>query len=549
VAEVLSQQMLKVIDQYMIGLDTPLSHRVNSMVKEGRWLDIANLKVNPSDYVDADSYFKDACASEFLRKFKGLPTGVDLHKVALDAFFECEKTCSRTNSRIARYVDWFECGFFGDATDEKLFVFIQRIRRIVGDVLGCLPQTLDLKFGPGSTYYDRGDKITIPHKMSSRLTRTSLAWWTDSFLFETAWGRAVLKHRPRHSQPSEIRGNRFTSVPKDSSKNRGICIEPGQNLAFQLAIGKVLKRRLKLAGIDLKSGQSRHRALARSASVTGHLATIDLSNASDTVARQLVKLFLPKGWYDLLKDLRSPLTRVGGRWYHLSKFSSMGNGFTFELETLIFFAMARAVAEVNSLTDGDISVYGDDIILPTPLARDYVALLKLFGFSPNERKTFIEGPFRESCGGDFFNGQEVRPFYLKEHPYEPQHWIKLANGLRRLGVTDTVCNTWRFGLLRPWLHALDAIPVAIRRCRGPRAFGDQVIHDVPLKWYVRSHPAGQSWVRTYEPIARRVPLSRFQVEVQLASLLYGVPSSGAGIRDGISGHRRKWKPLIEAVEF
>lgn len=544
----LSQQMQKVVVQYMDGLSTPVSKVVKDYVMQGRWRDLVAMRVDPAQYESADSYFRDACAVEFLRKFDGLPTGIDLHQVAVDAFAECEKSCAVANSRIARYVGWFEHGFVGDAVDLKLYEFLVGVRERVRKILGPLPKDLVPIFGPGSTYYDRGERISIPHKISSRLTRTRACWWTDQFLHQTAWGRAVMRHNSSYSASQLVRGNRFTSVPKDSSKNRGICIEAGQNLVFQLSVGKVLKERLLWARNCLKTGQHKHRELARMASVTGALATIDLSNASDTVSYQLVKLLLPRMWFDLLDDLRSPLTQIEGRWVHLQKFSSMGNGFTFELETLIFLALGRELVHQEGGDPDQVYVYGDDIILPTEHSSSFVALLTLTGFSTNKRKTFVSGPFRESCGGDYFNGQAVRPYYLKEHPYEPQHWIKLANGLRRVGVPDTLSGAWRFGLLRPWLSALDALPSDIRRLRGPRALGDVVIHDHPQGWSKRHHNSGHRWIRVYEPVARRIPLRRFQPEVQLASLLYGVPSSGAGIRDGISGYRKKWKPLIEVTE-
>lgn len=544
----LSQQMLKVAVHFMDGLGTPVAMKVKSLIVQGRWSDLVTLRVAPSDYSCSEAYLKDQSAVEFLRKFEGLPTGIDLHKVAVDGFGQCEKLCASSNHRISRYLDWFENGFHGDAIDLKLYEFLSEIRGEVRSILGCLPKVLVPKFGPGSTYFDRGDRITIPHKMSSRLHRTESSWWTDGFLHQTAWGRAILKHQSLYSAPTIVRGNRFTSVPKDSSKNRGICIEASQNLAFQLAIGTFLKERLKEAGNDLKFNQDKHRELARRASIDGFLATIDLSNASDTVSKLLVQLLLPQGWFDVLNDLRSPFTLVDGRWYHLQKFSSMGNGFTFELETLLFLALGRALVRGEGGSITDVSVYGDDIILPVRHAKSYVALLSLMGFSTNSRKTFVDGPFRESCGGDFFNGQAVRPYYLKEEPHEPQQWIKLANGIRRLGTSDSLSDAWRLNLISAWHNALAPLPVDIRRLRGPRALGDVVIHDHFTKWNSRHHNSGHRWIRVYQPVARRISLTRFQPEVQLASFLYGVPSSGAGIRDGISGYRKKWRPLIEVTE-
>jgi hypothetical protein len=85
----------------------------------------------------------------------------------------------------------------------------------------------------------------------------------------------------------------------------------------------------------------------------------------------------------------------------------MGNGFTFELESLIFFAIASCSCDA-----GIVSVYGDDIIVPSQYATDVMKNLEMCGFSLNWDKSFIDGPFRESCGGDYFEGFDIRPVYV-----------------------------------------------------------------------------------------------------------------------------------------
>lgn len=98
-----------------------------------------------------------------------------------------------------------------------------------------------------------------------------------------------------------VRGNRFTTVPKDAWKHRGICIEPSINLFYQLGIGEWLTMRMGRK-LDWKkdSQQAFHRFLAQLGSFTRNNATIDLSNASDTICYNLVKLLLPVDWFNLL---------------------------------------------------------------------------------------------------------------------------------------------------------------------------------------------------------------------------------------------------------
>jgi len=94
------------------------------------------------------------------------------------------------------------------------------------------------------------------------------------------------------------------------------------------------------------------------------------------------------------------------------KFSSMGNGFTFPLETLIFWGLAASCCENNS----DASVYGDDIVIPTDKYDLLVEVLQVCGFEVNVGKSYNTGLFRESCGKDYFSGIDVRPTY-------PRGWV------------------------------------------------------------------------------------------------------------------------------
>ena len=281
-----------------------------------------------------------------------------------------------------------------------------------------------------------------------------------------------------------------------------------------------MRSKLKKVGIDLIDGQEVHRRVARESSVNGLYATIDLSSASDCVSSSLVKLLLPHGWFSVLDDLRSHFTQVNGSWHRLEKFSSMGNGFTFELETVIFLGIALTLCP-NALPGNGVWVYGDDIIVPTSSARDVVSALNFFGFTANERKTFLEGEFRESCGGDFFRGEPVRAHYLEELPDEPQKFISLANGIRRAARQDSSMDLWR-SLSRPWFKCLDEIPNAIRRLRGPEALGDIVIHDEEERWDVRWRDSIR-YIRSYRPVALgEVRWGGFAYAVQLAAALYGV---------------------------
>lgn len=496
-------------------LASPVTLGVAIRVRYGLWDDLASMRVDPKHYDSAERYWGDSQAVAFLRKCEDLPTTFDRKAKAMENFWLAEKECFRTNQRLLPFI-------YGKAyapEDEGVYNFLLRTRKIVERILGPCPDNLEGRFGPGATFGDRGQLTTVPDKMSSCPTLTSDAVW---FLFpwtSTAWAKSCAGDR---RDPSFVRGNRFTTVPKDCTKDRGIAVEPSINLFYQLAYGQVLKQRLARAGIDLQHADLIHKRVACWASIEKQFATIDLTNASDTVCKNLVEFLLPSRWYEALSALRSPYTRVEERWVLLEKFSSMGNGYTFELETVIFLAISMAVMEhlgIRALPGKDVFVFGDDIIVPTAAAQGVISALRYLGFTPNDKKSFVDGPFRESCGGDYFEGTDVRPFYLKEFPREPQQYIAMANGIRRLAAKVNHSDFRHRLLRRAWFRVLDAVPSHIRRLRGPEALGDLVVHDDEDRWQTRWRH-GIRYVRCYRPAAyKAVDWKHFKSSVVLATAL------------------------------
>lgn len=217
-----------------------------------------------------------------------------------------------------------------------------------------------------------------------------------------------------------VDGNKLHYVPKNAKSHRAIRIEPLLNNFIQTGVDAEMRRLLSRFGYDL-TDQGKNSALARVGSRDGSFATLDLSSASDTVSYQVVKALLPTAWFRLLDDLRSP-GELGGEHYQM--FASMGNGFCFPLETLIFAAACRACMRVSGVEDKAHAVYGDDIIIPTQCASLLIALLGFLGFVPNKDKSFVDGPFRESCGADWYLGQDVRPVYL-DYPLTSETSVRI----------------------------------------------------------------------------------------------------------------------------
>lgn len=278
--------------------------------------------------------------------------------------------------------------------------------------------------GPGASIRGRGGDFY------TKLFDSPLSC-TDDHLYQ--WYKRYVRCFPEWSNAEETRhanygnhiaiGNRLDFVPKNDETSRTICIEPTLNMFYQLGLSWYLERRLLgRFGINLADQQFKNRELARRGSVDGSLATIDLESASDSISRRMLESVLPKDLFRWLERLRSPKTEVPGLGYiETGMVSTMGNGFTFSLQTMLFSCVVVACFRARGLTPrfprgsdwGSFGVNGDDIVVPIGIYRDVVRLLSLLGFSVNKDKTFYEGPFRESCGGDYFNGRYVRGVYVK----------------------------------------------------------------------------------------------------------------------------------------
>lgn len=518
-------------------IDTSLSLKAVILIRYREYVQLVNLTVDPCAYSNPEVFFKDYQVVSLLRKCVDLPTGVDLNFEAKKAWYAAERQCFRTNVRFLKHLG---ISLFETPQDLAIDDFLKIVRSRVRKLMGPVPRELfEARHGPGATLMDRGQLTTAPDKMSSRPTCTSAARCLLPFWGETAWARGLMQDFPDRSDPLTLNYDRFAGVPKDAMKNRGICVGPSLNTFYQLGVGRHLKRRLSQHGYDLKNGQDLHRRVAMWASKDGSYATIDLSSASDTVSHNLVRFLLGDTWLEVLETLRVPTTKIDGNLHHLQKFSAMGNGYTFELETIVFSAICESVMEHAGITPRpgrNVFVYGDDLILPSDCCKTLLSVLSYCGFTPNKRKTYLEGPFRESCGGDFFLGKAVRPHFIEELPKEPQHWISLANGLRRAGFCEETSTWYRPYFKRAWFACLKQLPSSIRRLRGPPTFGDVLIHDTEDRWSYREKDCIR-YFRAYVPFVKKVPLDHFSPSVQLASALYGVSSAGVAPRDSVDGYR------------
>lgn len=269
--------------------------------------------------------------------------------------------------------------------------------------------------GPGASLGVKGGDF-YTKLFSSKFTTTSSQLYdlyADYIQWYPSWVEAEISRILHHGTFDVVSRSKMCFVPKSNEISRTICVEPSLNMFFQLGLADILERRLSdRFGIDLEDQANRNRRFAWLGSISGQWATIDLSSASDSLSCGMLREVLPSWFFDLLWTLRTPLVETPRGPVVLSMISTMGNGFTFPLETMLFSCAVAACQEFRSCTR-DWGVFGDDIACSTEIAQDVISLLECLGFEVNSAKTFVEGPFRESCGYDCFNGNRVRGVYVK----------------------------------------------------------------------------------------------------------------------------------------
>jgi hypothetical protein len=456
------------VRHFLSDLDTPRSLSVWLLYKNQEHDQLTNLECHAIDYENNPYRFRlDYIATNFLSKSKFLKTSFDLEKVALTKFHEYETLCHETNRR-----------FLNPASDPlnhgPNVWLLNATKRKIAAVLGDYsPDEFvdEANWGPGVSTLVKGEAVSAINKFHEErgMTRDLYPLVRDCFsVMYPSWSDSLSRSFGENWQVLEV-GNVIVTVPKNSKTNRVIAIEPGINLWFQKAIGSMIRRRLNRSGIDLQD-QSINQRLARSSSLDDSLATVDFSSASDSISLEVVRELLPPRWFKIMDLCRSRFGVLDSGPIKWNKFSSMGNGFTFELESLIFFAAAEAVKEYTGST-GVISVYGDDVIIPSTMYNLFSSYSAFLGFRVNLRKSFSSGYFRESCGSHFYDGVDCKPIFLKEKLRHVEAFYKLANSIRNLAHRHNFGRGCDARFHYSWSHLVDRIPDPLR-IFVPRSAGD-----------------------------------------------------------------------------
>jgi hypothetical protein len=460
---------------YYECLDTPISLGLWLRLKYGEHDSLSTyvLPIHQLDDRDTDRWRRDYLSACFLSKAEWLNTTFNLEEDAFNKFLMSEESCRMTNERFRKFSEGAEIN--DCAYDVRAILHSSSLK--IANILGEVPRVSDLNFhfGPGSSSSVGGERTSPYEKVLAEVELTtnclpllplyeSIPCWKDSQTFP---GQGV--------RPSTIiKGSKLLFVPKSAKSLRSICIEPLLNGYFQLGFGTYMRDRLKTFGVDLND-QSKNANLAKVSSRDGILATLDMSAASDSIAYLYVMDQLPVDWFQVLDATRSPITTYCGRDILLEKFSSMGNGYTFELESLLFYSLACSTVEYYGGDRCSVSIYGDDLIVPVKYVNHVIGVFAFCGFSMNMSKSFWTGYFRESCGAHWFRGLDVKPLYQKKEIQNAADLYKLCNAVRRLSARGMY-----YSCDKRYKPLWDYIIKLLRQCRvpilrGPDGYGDGFI--------------------------------------------------------------------------
>ena len=398
--------------------------------------------------------------SQAIRKaLEGNPTAVDCVRQLSYVFYKLEVPYDE--GVRGQFLDQFvstdhELGLFDfDSGPASRSALIKSMRSLICQILSN-EDPLDIipSHGGGATAcrtpnYEKYHKLRYYQKLDDVFSYDEFFFFSPTHLID--------EYEKLENSPSMDPQARVCLVPKDSRGPRIISCEPAELLYIQQGLMKRLYKILEnhpLTRGQLNfTDQTINQNLARIGSLTGAFATMDLADASDRVSLELIERVFPPNWFRALEACRSETTLLpDGRVVKLNKFAPMGSSCCFPVEALVFWACAVAAirSELGQYGTACAYVYGDDIIIDSHLTGIVTGALESIGLKVNRDKTFSEGPFRESCGGDYYLGVDVTPVRLRK---------RLGTSLTSIEVTaefiNNLINKFGYTSIHPVIRTIE----------------------------------------------------------------------------------------------
>lgn len=293
---------------------------------------------------------------------------------------------------------------------------IEGARQIISDVLGEFSEDelmLKCRVGKKATWGNPLHRSYLDVKLQDGISGSTeqIAWFKQYIATDHLMERAILDCQEQSAIKYRICDTLKGALVEKSYKALRLILPNTFIGAFRTAgLGQMITDRLKVhCGLDISKLQSIHNLLVKGASRDRKLVTADLTAASDSITYELLERLIPPDWLSELNLGRIPKIELRGEVFHASTFMTMGIGFTFPLQTLVFYALLRSIAGAAEIR-GRISVYGDDLIYPRNLHKYVASIFPKLHLIINEGKTYVNTYFRESCGADCYHGSDVRPF-------------------------------------------------------------------------------------------------------------------------------------------
>jgi hypothetical protein len=217
----------------------------------------------------------------------------------------------------------------------------------------------------------------------------------------------------------------------------------------QLLVGNHLDRLMHraFAGHVFLHNQALHNTLLYSE----YARTIDLSDASDYVSCDLVSWILPSLWPLLARVRSTHALFPDGDLVPLRTFAPMGSGVCFPVLTLVGLAISSLVSTTDLY-----HWYGDDGIVHVNDFVETTEAQKACGLKVNATKSCSHEYYRESCGLELLNGEDVTPSYIRE-PIERTDYAKLNELVKKFNQLG-----WRSAVDTLMQLVEEALPYRVR---------------------------------------------------------------------------------------